>query len=158
MCRYRLTWEGIFRVRHHSFRVAPTNRSDWPLRFAHPSAGTESDGCIPFLVRFLMAGRMKALVLLLVAGTLWGQPDFKATLTGFVGVSMAVPDLQGVDKAQPLMAVFNQTLWDDLDESGWVQLRPKSNYPKAIPQQPHDLHTGSGQGPAADGGLQSNVV
>ena len=88
-----------------------------------------------------MAGRMKALVLLLVAGTLWGQPDFKATLTGFVGVSMAVPDFQGVDKAQPLMAVFNQTLWDDLDESGWVQLRPKSNYPKAIPQQPQELHT-----------------
>jgi TolB protein len=91
--------------------------------------------CYPlFMVRHL-----KALLLLLMAGALWGQPDFTATLTGYASNPMAVPDFRGPVAAQPLMTVFNQTLWDDLDGCGLVQLKPKTLYPKAIPQQPQEL-------------------
>jgi len=53
--------------------------------------------------------------------------------------AIAVPDLKGVAEAQGYMAGFNQTLWDDLNNSGRLRLPSKSFYPKFTPQQPGDL-------------------
>jgi TolB protein len=84
---------------------------------------------------------VKAIGLLLAAATLWAQPDIRLTLTGSATIAIAVPDFRGAGNAQPLMAAFNETLWDDLDNSGLVKLMPKTSYPKSIPQQPQELRT-----------------
>lgn len=52
---------------------------------------------------------------------------------------LAVPDFRGAGGAEPLVAIFNQTLWSDLQESGLVKLAPKTLYPTVVPQQPSDL-------------------
>jgi TolB protein len=52
---------------------------------------------------------------------------------------IAVPDLHGSGDAQQYMGAFNQTLWDDLENSGLFKLVPKSLYPLDTPQQPADF-------------------
>lgn len=74
-----------------------------------------------------------------------------AQIQGVVGghtekPSIAVPDFRGSGQAQPLMGVFNQTLWHDLDTSGQLKMIPKTLYPLQVPQQPSDIRTSSGQG------------
>ncbi len=68
------------------------------------------------------------------------RPD----ITGDVEKSMqlpviAVPDFRGSGDAEPLTAVFNETVWSDLKDSGRVKLAPKTSYPTVVPQQPSDL-------------------
>ena len=53
-------------------------------------------------------------------------PDFKA----------ATPDPQTV----PLNTVFNQTLWNDLDNSGIFEMVAKSFYPIQIPGSPNEMN------------------
>jgi TolB protein len=60
--------------------------------------------------------------------------------------SISVPDFRGSGAAQPLMGVFNRTLWHDLDTSGQLKMIPKTLYPLQVPQQPGDFRTSSGQG------------
>ncbi|MGB9604363.1 MAG: translocation protein TolB [Bryobacteraceae bacterium] len=52
---------------------------------------------------------------------------------------IAVPDLRGSGQAEGLMAVFNRTLWNDLESSGLFDLAPKSLYPLLFPQRPEDF-------------------
>lgn len=66
---------------------------------------------------------------------------------GIVGVvgkqgekpSIAVPDFRGSGDAQQYMAVFNRTLYNDLDTSGQLKMIPKTLYPLQVPQQPGDF-------------------
>jgi TolB protein len=52
---------------------------------------------------------------------------------------IAVPDLRGVGDAQRLMATFNSTLSSELNNSGQLNIVPKTSYPLQIPQQPADF-------------------
>jgi TolB protein len=52
---------------------------------------------------------------------------------------IAVPNFNAAGAAQPLMAAFNQTLWDDVAGSGVLKVAPKTLYPQGIPQQPSDF-------------------
>jgi TolB protein len=52
---------------------------------------------------------------------------------------MAVIDFRGAGDAQKLMAIFNTTLWDELSNSGVLEMVGKSFYPLEIPQQPQDF-------------------
>ncbi len=52
--------------------------------------------------------------------------------------AMAIPDIRGDAQAQPFMSAFNQTLWDDVQGSGFFRMIPKTMYPKANPQQASD--------------------
>ena len=52
---------------------------------------------------------------------------------------IAVPDFRGTGDAQKFMAVFNQTLWDQLAGSGVLKMAAKSVYPLQVPQQPEDF-------------------
>lgn len=56
--------------------------------------------------------------------------------------AMAIPDLRGTGATQPLMAAFNRTLWDTVNESGIFRMVPKTSYPLNFPQQPSDLTPG----------------
>jgi TolB protein len=57
-------------------------------------------------------------------------------------VRIAVPDFAARPNGQPLAnltQVFNQVLWNDLDNSGILDLVSKSLYPLKIPQEPQDV-------------------
>jgi TolB protein len=63
--------------------------------------------------------------------------------------TIAVPNFRGAGSTQACMAAFNETLWDDLENSGYFKLIPRSLYPIIIPQQPSDLREGSAQTPSS---------
>src|SRR5882762_7330352 len=53
---------------------------------------------------------------------------------------IAVPDFKvATGDAQALNTVFNQTLWNDLDNAGIFDLVAKSFYPSQTPGQPAEL-------------------
>jgi TolB protein len=52
---------------------------------------------------------------------------------------IAVPDMRGTGAAQQYMDTFNKTLWDELDNSGFFRMVPKTSYPLNLPQQPSDF-------------------
>ena len=52
---------------------------------------------------------------------------------------IAVPDMRGVDAAQPFMNMFNSTLFSDLQDSAVFTMQPKSMYPLEVPQRPTDF-------------------
>jgi len=82
---------------------------------------------------------------LLVAALLLGQnqPDFIGRVTGELQTpSIAVPDLPGPVEAAEQVAVFNGTLWNDLEASGRFEMISKSFYPRAVPTQPEDFRDG----------------
>ena len=67
------------------------------------------------------------------------QPDIRERIVGGVRPVIAVPDFPGWETSQALTAAFNETLWSDLEESGFFRMAPKTLYPKAVPQQESDL-------------------
>lgn len=60
--------------------------------------------------------------------------------------NLAVSDVRGAGGAQPLMALFNSTLFQDLQDSGLFNMVSRSFYPLQSPQQPSDFKPTSGQG------------
>ena len=52
--------------------------------------------------------------------------------------ALAIPDLRGDAQAQPFMKALNDTLWSDVDGSGYFKMVPKTLYPKGNPQQATD--------------------
>jgi TolB protein len=77
---------------------------------------------------------------ILSAAALLAQ-DIQAWITGQGGAkpALAVVDFRGTGEAAPLMGAFNSTLYDDLQNSGIFELKPKSMFPLNNPQQPSDL-------------------
>jgi TolB protein len=69
------------------------------------------------------------------------DPVAKLMITGGEVPVIAIPDLRGTGAAQPFMGAFNQTLWNDIQQSGILKLAPKTSYPLGIPQQPSDWKT-----------------
>ena len=65
--------------------------------------------------------------------------------------NIAIPDFRGSGDAQKLMAVFNQTLWSDVQNSGFFDMAPKTSMPLFVPQQPSDF-----QQPAAPGSIPTS--
>ena len=84
---------------------------------------------------------------LLGATALFAQ-DIQAWITGMGKLpALAVTDFRGSGEAQPLMAQFNSTLYDDLNSSALFEMKPKSLFPINNPQQPSDLRPeDNGQG------------
>ena len=96
------------------------------------------------LIRFL--GRLPLLVLLCVFAftPLFAQDWVKTgTSLGVEKVRLAVPDFKP-STADPqnaaLLKTFNDTLWNDLDVSGVVELVSKSFYPLQVPGQPPEVN------------------
>jgi TolB protein len=75
------------------------------------------------------------------AAALWGQ-DITAWINGAGGKpALAVIDFRGTG-AEPWMAAFNSTLFDDLQKSGLFDMKAKSLFPLNNPQRPEDLRSG----------------
>jgi TolB protein len=80
-----------------------------------------------------------ALTATLLAAVLLAQ-DIKTTIVDSGGKpALAVVDFRGGGAAQPFMAAFNSTLYNDLKESALFDLKPKSMFPLNNPQTPADL-------------------
>src|SRR5260370_28126297 len=57
-------------------------------------------------------------------------------------IRMAVPDFRAFSndpQTAPLNTVFNQTLWNDLDNSGIFEMVAKSFYPLLLPGSPVEM-------------------
>lgn len=67
------------------------------------------------------------------------QENTRILISKFGRPKLAVPDFRGTGEAQALMAVFNQTLWNDLENSSLFDLVPKTSLPLSAPQQPSDF-------------------
>jgi TolB protein len=65
--------------------------------------------------------------------------DIVIKLMGGERAVIAVPELRGSGAAQNLMGAFNQTLWNDLSDSGIFRMAPRSMYPVNVPQQPKNF-------------------
>jgi hypothetical protein len=59
------------------------------------------------------------------------QPDITARIVaGGVRPVIAVPDFLGWETPRALISTFNETLWSDLEESGFFRMAPKTLYPR----------------------------
>src|SRR4030095_7919369 len=53
--------------------------------------------------------------------------------------TIAIADFRGAGDAAPFMNVFNQTLFNDVEDSGLLKMAAKSFFPLVVPQQPSDF-------------------
>jgi TolB protein len=71
-------------------------------------------------------------------------------------IRLAVPDFKpstGDPQTAPLNTVFNQTLWNDLDNSGVFEMVSKSFYPLQIPGAPGELKLDAWGNPPPDAAM-----
>lgn len=90
--------------------------------------------------------------LALAALALVGQTDMVLRImkSGELAV-IAVPDFRGAGEAQQYMSIFNATLFQDLQDSGYFRMAPKSMYPLQVPQRAQDWRPPSGTPPRSQG-------
>lgn len=86
--------------------------------------------------------RLLPLALLCAPALAQPQPSQADALIRVVGDgkgTIAVPDMRGTGDAQRHLAMFNKTLFEDLQDSGVFKMAPKTSYPLNIPQRPQDF-------------------
>lgn len=100
-----------------------------------------------------------ALILFLLSSFyLHAQTDWIRTGTG-LGVEkirIAVPDFKSLSsdpQAAGLLKVFNDTLWNDLDNAGIFDLVSKSFYPLEVPAQPQEVKFDAWGNPPPNAGM-----
>lgn len=74
------------------------------------------------------------------------QDWVQATINKGAPIRMAVPDFKGATadpQTGPLDTVFNQTLWNDLDNAGIFEMVAKSFYPLQTPGSPNEINLGA---------------
>jgi TolB protein len=72
-------------------------------------------------------------------------------LVGAQKPAIAVPDFRGSGAAQNFMGAFNETLFNDLQNSGLFNMKPKGLYPLQVPQRPEDFRQPARPGASAGG-------
>jgi TolB protein len=80
------------------------------------------------------------------------QSDIILKLTGGTKRVIAIPDFRGAGPAQKFADVFNQTVFDDVQQSGLLQMAAKSFYPLNPPQQAADMVAAPSPGQTSCGG------
>lgn len=78
-------------------------------------------------------------------------PEFRIGIAGGQRPAIAVTDMRGSGDAQRHMNVFNETLWNEVQQSGLFKMAPKSMYPLQVPQQPSDFKAPGMSAPARRG-------
>src|SRR5215470_10189999 len=93
-----------------------------------------------------MIKRLAALALLTFVSSslLFAQTDWIRTGTGLgvEKVPLAVPDFKAAGndpQTAALLKIFNDTLWNDLDNAGIFNLVSKSFYPLNVPGTPAEM-------------------
>jgi TolB protein len=65
--------------------------------------------------------------------------------------TIAVPDFKGAGGAARFMDKFNETLWNEIENSGVLKMAAKSMYPLQVPQQPSDFKQPASETDSAGG-------
>ncbi len=93
---------------------------------------------------------------LVTGGLTWGvAQQIQTTIEKNAGKPhVAVPEFRGSGAAASLMAVFNKTVADDLNDSPLINFVPRTLYPLQIPQQPSDLIAGNSAPGATPQGMR----
>jgi TolB protein len=122
-------------VRHHTFN-----------RDLNGGRGKRKTGTQNFKVKSRVSAAAFVLLLtaIFTAAPCLGQQDWIKTGTGLgmEKVRLAVPDFKPSTsdaKNADLLKVFNDTLWNDLDNAGIFDMASKSFYPLAIPGNPAEV-------------------
>src|ERR1039458_6601158 len=112
------------------------------------SSGSTTGGSLhlmesPGMKKYFVA--LSILFLLIIAASLASAQDWIRTGTGLgvEKVRLAVPDFKLVTTdtgTQNLSAIFNVTLWNDLQIAGIFDMVSKSFYPLSVPGAPHEVH------------------
>ena len=107
-----------------------------------------------------MIRRMAALALLTLVSSslLFAQTDWIRTGTGLgvEKVRLAVPDFKAAGndpQTAPLLTIFNQTLWNDLDNAGIFELVSKSFYPLNVPGATSDIQLATWSNPPVNASM-----
>lgn len=89
----------------------------------------------------------------LAAVAAWSQSrsDIVLKIAGGTSRKIALPDFRGAGGAAPFAAVFNQTVFADIQQSGLLEPAAKSFYPLNPPQQETDLRAAPEPRPARKG-------
>ncbi len=89
--------------------------------------------------------------LIVAAGVLAGaafltaqRPDITGGVKSGEMPRIAITEMRGSGEAQRFMSVFNETLWNEVHQSGLFQMVSKSMYPLQVPQQPSDFKPPAG--------------
>jgi TolB protein len=109
--------------------------------------------------------RRRPVLLFLLAVSCFLAPSLRAqdwirtgTGLGVEKVRLAVPDFKpSTNDPQnvALLKTFNDTLWNDLDNSGVVELVSKSFYPLQVPGQPAEVNFGAWNAPPPDAAMMA---
>jgi len=133
--------EKMLRIAAYTNRILPYRKFRIFNRMDHSAIPQSRRGAIT--PQFLL----HPLALILLFGSLspaWAQDWVKTgTALGVEKVRLAVADFKpGTADAQnaALLKTFNDTLWNDLDVSGVVELVSKSFYPLQLPGQPPEVN------------------
>jgi TolB protein len=87
--------------------------------------------------------RFIAAILLMSATGFSQQPDINLNIIQLKDrPRIALPDFRGAGAAASFDKVFNDTLWEEISDSGALKLVEKSYYPLTAPQQPADFKPG----------------
>src|SRR6202790_4240815 len=115
-------------------------------RGAEAGIGESTTGTLYFKIKSRVSAAVLFLFLTaaLTAAPCLGQQDWIKTGTGLgmEKVRLAVPDFKPSTsdaKNADLLKVFNDTLWNDLDNAGIFDMASKSFYPLAIPGNPTEV-------------------
>jgi len=107
-----------------------------------------------------MIRRLAALALLTFVSSslLFAQTDWIRTGTGLgvEKVRLAVPDFKAAGndpQTAPLLTIFNQTLWNDLDNSGIFELVSKSFYPLNVPGTTSEIQLATWSNPPVNASM-----
>lgn len=78
---------------------------------------------------------------MMLAALAWSQSqaDMIVKLTGGTRAKIALPDFRGSGSTAQFADVFNRTVFEDIQQSGMVDMASKSFYPLNPPQQESDL-------------------
>ncbi len=84
-----------------------------------------------------------AFFVLVAAALVWAQQsDILVILRGGKAPVIAIADIRGAGAAQQYMGAFNTTLYDEIANSGSLDIAAKSMYPLRVPQRPQDFVPG----------------
>lgn len=92
--------------------------------------------------RFVVAGFFWTLALVFSLPNLQAQDWIRTGTNRGAPIRLAVPDFKAAandPQTAPLNTVFNQTLWNDLDNSGIFEMVAKSFYPLQTPGSPGEV-------------------
>src|SRR5262245_45057257 len=86
------------------------------------------------LVTFALAG----------LGLIMRAQDVVLKIIGGEKPIIAIADFRGAGDAAQFMNAFNETLYNDVEDSGLVKMAAKGMYPLQVPQQPSDFQPPAG--------------